>query len=89
MDRYQPGMLAQSVAGHDLRKIYVIIRVEEEYVYLVDGRLKTVEKPKKKNKKHIQLIRKPQKEITKKLTNGQKIENEEIKRAIKQYLREQ
>ena len=45
---YEFGMLAWSRAGHDKDKLYVIIKTEGEYVYLSDGRLKPVERPKKK-----------------------------------------
>ena len=47
------GFLASSKAGHDKDKIYVIIKEDTEYVWLADGRIKTVEQPKKKRKKHI------------------------------------
>ena len=56
MDRYKTGMLAVSKAGHDAGNIYVIIDADEAYVYLADGRIRTLDKPKKKKKKHIQLI---------------------------------
>ncbi len=52
------GMLATSKAGHDVGTVYVIIKEETEYIYLVDGKIRTLEKPKKKNKKHIQIIKK-------------------------------
>ena len=32
------GMLAVSKAGHDRTEIYVIVREEDEYVYLADRR---------------------------------------------------
>ena len=51
MDRFEAGMLAWSRAGHDSGTLYVIMRTDEEYVYLTDGRLKPVDKPKKKKKK--------------------------------------
>ena len=41
------GMFATSKAGHDMGKLYIIIKENEEYVYLTDGRLKPVEAPKK------------------------------------------
>lgn len=56
MDRYKMGMLARSKAGHDAGKVYVIINVDDAYVYLVDGVIRTLDKPKKKKKKHVQLI---------------------------------
>ncbi|MCI9169252.1 MAG: RNA-binding protein [Dorea sp.] len=51
------GMLARSAAGHDKGKIYVIIAADSAYVYLVDGKSRTLEKPKKKKQKHIQIIK--------------------------------
>lgn len=56
MDRYEIGMLAKSKAGHDAGKVYVIIDVDEAYVYLADGRIRTLERLKKKKKKHVQAI---------------------------------
>ena len=56
MERYKAGMLARSIAGHDRGKIYVIIDTDDAYVYLADGRIRTLGKLKKKKKKHIQLI---------------------------------
>ena len=51
------GFLASSKAGHDKNKVYVIIKEELEYVWVADGSLKSVDNPKKKNKKHIQVIK--------------------------------
>ena len=56
MCRIESGMLAISLAGHDKDKVYVISRVDETYVYLVDGKLRTMENPKKKKQKHVQVI---------------------------------
>ena len=56
MERYEVGMLARSKAGHDKGHVYVIYNIEEAYVYLVDGAIRTISKPKKKKKKHVQLI---------------------------------
>ena len=80
------GKFATSKAGHDKLKVYVIIKEETEYVYLADGIFKTIDKPKKKSKKHIQIINKSQDEnLTKKLLNKERVSDEEIKRAIKIY----
>ncbi len=78
------GMFAISLAGHDKGQIYVIIRQDDEYVYLADGNCRPVEKPKKKKKKHIQLIKTGLDEALKtKLTGAQTVYNEEIKHALK------
>ncbi len=49
--------LAISRSGHDKDSIYVIVKEEANMVYLADGNLKPLEKPKKKNRKHIQIIK--------------------------------
>ncbi len=83
MDTDMVGMFAMSKAGHDKGMVYLIVKEEAEYVYLLDGRLKNAEKPKKKNKKHIQIIKKEADDTLKeKLLNGGRIYNEEIRKAI-------
>lgn len=77
------GMLATSKAGHDKDSVYVIIREEGEYIYVADGKIRTVERPKRKNKKHVQLIKKKRMPEP---DNG--FDDLEIKRVIKEYLKE-
>ncbi len=82
------GMLARSKAGHDKTEIYVIIAEDDKYVYLCDGRLRTLEKPKKKSRKHIQIIKTVANEdLQKRLKDGMTVYNEEIKRMIKEFNR--
>ena len=52
------GYFAYSIAGRDKEHIYLIIKEETESVWLVDGKIRTLRKPKRKNKKHIQIIKK-------------------------------
>ena len=56
MERFKAGMLARSKAGHDIGKVYVIIEVDDAYVYLADGSIRTLKNPKKKKRKHVQVI---------------------------------
>ncbi|HBA70438.1 MAG TPA: hypothetical protein DCZ40_13945 [Lachnospiraceae bacterium] len=77
------GLFAISKAGHDKSTVYVIVGEEDEYVYVADGKLKTIDRPKRKNKKHIQIVKKDADDILReKFANGQHIYNEEIKKAI-------
>lgn len=55
-DRIEKGMLAKSKAGHDKGKNYIIYEVDEAYVYLVDGIIRKIENPKRKKRKHMQVI---------------------------------
>lgn len=80
------GKLVSSKAGHDKASIYIVIEEDSNNVYVADGKTKTVDCLKKKNKKHIQIINKVvDSELQKKLIDKDPIRNEEIKRAIKLY----
>lgn len=80
------GNLAVSLAGHDKGQLYIIIREEEEYVYLCDGNHKKLAGPKRKNKKHIQIIKAdPGMELKNRLRRQETVRDEEVKRAIKLY----
>ena len=50
-------MFAISKAGHDKGQMYVILKEEGEYLYLVDGKTRGVDNPKKKKKKHVQPVK--------------------------------
>ena len=79
------GKFATSKAGHDQSKVYVIVAEEGDFVYVCDGKYRTVQKPKKKRKKHIQIIDcTVDKELFNKLINKEKVMDEQIKYAIKQ-----
>lgn len=82
--KYAVGMFARSLAGHDKNKLYLIIQAEDEYVYLVDGEIRTLARPKKKKKKHIQIDYQVLEFAKQKIDSGQIIRDEDIRRAIKQ-----
>lgn len=84
MDRFEAGMLAWSRAGHDTGMLYVILKTDEEYVYLTDGRLKPIEKPKKKKKKHVQVMRVVPQELAD--MSEKVIKNEYIRRVIRRFV---
>lgn len=78
------GKFAISKAGHDKSQIYVIVAEEGEFVSLCDGKYKPLSKPKKKRKKHIQVIDRTVDELLlTKLRNHEKVVDEQIKFNIK------
>lgn len=80
------GKFAFSKAGHDKDSVYIVVAQEGSFVWLCDGRLKTFERPKKKNIKHIQIInRTVDEELLVRLINKETIFDEQIKYAIKQF----
>jgi len=47
------GDLVVSRAGRDKGRPFVVLRAEEGFVYLVDGDLRRLSKPKKKKRMHV------------------------------------
>ena len=85
------GELATSKAGHDKDRLYMIVGEEGECVYLCDGRLRGVEHPKKKKKKHIQIIHSSAQDtliqIIKQTLPGERDEiNRQIRKTLEDYL---
>ena len=83
MERVKAGMFARSKAGHDKGKLYIIMKTEGEYAYLTDGRIRPLEKPKKKKIRHIQ----PEYRIFCE-QEPEKMSDDDIKRAIRLKERE-
>lgn len=80
------GKFAISKAGHDKAQIYVITAIAEDFVYLCDGKLKPLERPKKKRIRHIQIVNASVEEsLRERLKNGGTVRNEEIKYALKVF----
>ena len=78
MVEFREAGLVRSLAGHDKDELYIIISVRGEYAFLSDGRKHPLDKQKRKNKKHLQLIDEHDETIRKKLTQGEAVGNEEI-----------
>jgi len=53
----EPGQLVKSLVGRDKGKHYLIIGFEASRVLLADGRIRSINRPKKKNPKHLQPYR--------------------------------
>lgn len=69
------GYMGISRAGHDRDRVYLIIGEDQEYVYLADGKFRDFDHPKKKKKKHIQVIKKYENPVvTGKLLRGERID---------------
>lgn len=74
---------AKSLSGHDRNQYYLILKKDDEFVYLVNGKTKPLENPKKKNLKHIQIIKKLPEEVKEILEK--ELTDITIKKAIKTY----
>ena len=48
------GSIVRSIAGHDKGSLLLVVALEKGYAYVADGKLRKIEKPKKKKLKHLQ-----------------------------------
>ena len=77
------GMLAISKAGHDKDSWYVVLSIEGNQVFLVNGENRTLDRPKMKKRMHLQPVNTVPKALQEKLDKNMQWTNEEIKRALK------
>ncbi|SHI77649.1 KOW domain-containing RNA-binding protein [Lutispora thermophila] len=80
MQNLQPGQVVYSVAGRDEgRKFIVLSIIDDNYVYISDGDLRKVTKPKKKKVKHLKPTGIVANSIKEKLLSNKRIEDFEIR----------
>ena len=77
------GMLVESRAGHDKGSLYIVTDMDDKFIYVCDGKTRTVDRPKKKKEKHVAKKSGVPEIIAKKLYDGKPVMNEDIKRVIK------
>ena len=77
------GQIVSSKAGRDKDRVFAVVAIiDERYVFIADGDLRKIEKPKKKKVRHLQKYNTVNDELKNKLETGQKIENIELQRDL-------
>lgn len=82
---YSTGQVVYSKNGRDKAMPFIVVRVEEDYVYLADGKLRRLDKPKKKKKIHVQLSYDVISDIKEKLDKDMYLEDADLRKALKPY----
>ena len=78
------GKVVLSKAGRDKKHLYVVIeQIDDQYVLLANGLTKTIEKPKKKKLKHLEIIKNIDEEIKSAIMNNDISTDLKIKRFLK------
>lgn len=80
--------MARSLLGHDKNQIYLIWKREEDFAWLVNGRTHPIEKPKKKNAKHYQIIKRIPSDILARIQETDALTDELIRWLLKEYERQ-
>ena len=71
-----------SKAGRDQGKLFYCVGTDPVYLMLANGKDRTLEKPKRKKRKHVQKVLRPETRVAVKLRNGDKVLNSELRRDL-------
>lgn len=73
----------KSLSGHDKNQYYLVLNEEDDFYVLVNGTTRPLNKSKRKNKKHVQIVKKLPAEIEEILSK--EVTDLTIKKAILEY----
>ena len=77
-----------STAGRDRGQWFYVIKEEPMFLYLANGKDRTLDKPKRKKRKHIQKVLRSETRVAEKLKCGDKVLNGELRRDLAFLARE-
>ena len=73
----------KSLSGHDKNQFYLVLNEEDDFYVLVNGTTRPLNKSKRKNKKHVQIVKKLPIQIEEILSK--EVTDLTIKKAILEY----
>ena len=86
MDPELPDILisdvVSSTAGRDQGKLFYVIGLDMDYLMLANGKDRTLDKPKRKKRKHVQKVLRPETRVADKIRTGDKVLNSELRRDL-------
>lgn len=85
-ESFVPGQLVQSIAGRDSGKYFLIIGKSNGMINVADGKMRKVQRPKKKNVKHLKRYDLVAEDLAEKLRSNKGVTNSEVEKAIKNFV---
>ena len=77
-----------STAGRDAGKLFYVMEVDGLYLMLVNGKDRTMDKPKRKKRKHTTKVLRSETRVAQKLRAGDKVLSSELRRDLAYISRE-
>ena len=71
-----------STAGRDQGKLFYVVGTDPVYLMLANGKDRTLDKPKRKKRKHVQKVLRAETRVAAKLASGTKVLNSELRRDL-------
>ena len=92
MDPDNPDIMISDVvvttAGRDQGNLFYVIGTDPVYLMLANGKDRTLEKPKRKKRKHTRKVLRSETRVAAKLVSGDKVLNSELRRDLAYLSRE-
>ena len=92
MDPAKPDInisdVVMTTAGRDAGQWFYVIDENQTYLFLANGKDRTLEKPKRKKRKHVQKVLRSETRVAEKLRSGDKVLNSELRRDLAFLARE-
>ena len=79
---FQIADVVMTTAGRDQEKLYYVVATDENFLYLANGKDRTLDKPKRKKRKHTQKVLRSETRVAAKLIAGDKVLNSELRRDL-------
>ncbi|MBQ6595481.1 MAG: KOW domain-containing RNA-binding protein [Clostridia bacterium] len=80
----EPGSVVLSRAGRDQGRLFLVLReIDEDFVEIVNGDLRGMERPKKKRRKHLKPTGSIIRDVPERIRQNATIENSEIRSWLK------
>ena len=80
--------VVMSTAGRDQGEWFYVIDVDPVYLFLANGKDRTIEKPKRKKRKHTKKVLRSETRVAGKILSGDKVLNSELRRDLAFLARE-
>ena len=77
-----------STAGRDAGKLFYVLETDGVWLTLANGKDRTIEKPKRKKMKHTNKVLRSETRVAKKIRNGDKVLNSELRRDLAEISQE-
>ena len=77
-----------STAGRDQGELFYVIDADPLYLMLANGKDRTLDKPKRKKRKHVHKVLRSETRVAAKLASGNKVLNSELRRDLAFVARE-
>ena len=71
-----------STAGRDQGKLFYVVGTDPVYLMLANGKDRTLDKPKRKKRKHVAKVLRSETRVAEKLRLGDKVLNSELRRDL-------